>query len=234
MSDSSRLKGHGDGIYQWSYETGSYLNYTEFTGYEVKILSSDPLILAMRSEEGGVNAGWYLVCYNPLKLPFNFIPEIKIDYSPDQIYSDTTLVKFVCDVKNLSVEFGLQNISYQWDFGDGEKGSGKEVTHIYEKSGNYNVSVSVKIGDSLDSSIKSEQITVLETPDVELIAAPEFYSEVGLEFSLECKSMNAGTIGYVEWDFGDGLKGNGKLVSHAYETGSYIAMATIYNYDKSV
>jgi len=234
LSDSSRLKGHGDGIYQWSYETGSYLNYTEFTGYEVEILSSDPLILAMRNEEGGVNAGWYLACYNPLKLPFNFIPEINIDYSPDQIYSDTTLVKFVCNVKNLSDEFGSQNISYGWDFGDGEKGSGKEVTHIYGKSGNYNVSVSVRIGDSLDSQVKSEQITVLETPDVELTATPEFYSEVGLKYRLECKTKNAGTIGYVEWDFGDGEKGNGMMVSHAYETGSYIVIATIYNYDKSV
>ena len=234
LCDSSRLKGHGDGIYQWNYETGSFLNYTEFTGYEVEILSPDPLILAMRSEDGGVNAGWRLICYNPLKLPFNFIPEIDIDYSPDDIYSETTEVKFACTIKNLPDEFQSQNIIYEWDFGDGEKGSGKEVTHSYKKSGNYNVSVSVKLGDSVDFSIKSIQIKVLESPDVELIATPQFYSEDGLVYRLECKTVNSGKIGYVEWDFGDGGKGNGMMVSHAYKTGSYIAKATIYSYDKTI
>ena len=234
LGDSSRLKGHGDGIYQWSYKTGSYLNYTEFTGYEVKILSSQPLILAMRRQEGGVNADWHLISYEPSKLPFNFIPDIRIDYSPDSIYSNTTKVKFTCTVKNLPVEFQSQNISYEWDFGDGEKGSGKEAAHMYEKSGNYDVRVSVKIGDSLDSSTESTKVKVLETPDIRLIASPQFYSENGLVFELECKNINDGRIGYVEWDFGDGKKGNGILVSHAYETGSYIATATIYSYDKKV
>ena len=234
LSDSSGAKDHGDGIYQWSYETGSYLNYTEFTGYEVVILSSQPLILAMRSQEGGVNAGWRLICYNPLKLPFNFIPDISIGYSPEKIYSGSSTVKFVCTIKNLPEQFGSQSISYEWDFGDGEKGSGKEVGHIYKKSGNYQASVTVNLGGSSDSATRSEEITVLEAPDINLLATPEFYSEVGLQYRLECKSGNSGIIGYVEWDFGDGSKGNGMMVSHTYKTGSYTATATIYNYDKTV
>ena len=411
LCDSSRAKDHGDGIYQWSYEKGSYLNYTEFTGYEIKILSSDPLILAMRSRDEGVNADWRLVCYDPLKLPFNFIPEIEISYSPENIYSGSTEVNFTCTLKNFPAEFqsstlaigdsfsggivayifaegdpgyvpGQQNgliaaaedqsagipwcggvvkptgatalalgtgfantnkintiitaqgdtaanyaaglaraykgggftdwflpslnelnklwsnlantpekktaygfdygsywsstelqdyfstnawfydfvwgsnrqgvklwnlrvramryfvfpeISYEWDFGDGEKGGGKEVTHIYKKSGDFNVSVSVKPGDSVDYSVKSIQVAVIETPDIELTVAPQYYVDnEGLVYRLECKSGNAGKIGYVEWDFGDGKQGNGASVLHTYKYGVYSAKATVYNSDKTM
>jgi PKD repeat protein len=35
-------------------------------------------------------------------------------------------------------------VSYSWDFGDGEKGSGIEVEHIYAEPGYYNVTLTVK------------------------------------------------------------------------------------------
>jgi PKD repeat protein len=232
LCSCSGLAGHGDVIYQWNYETGSYLNYTEFTGYEVDVLSSDPFILAMRSREGGADADWYIVCCKPSELPFNLIPDIEVDYSPSDIYAGNTQVKFTCTVKNIPVEIQSQNISYEWDFGDGIKGTGKEVTHIYEKSGNYNLSVSVKSGGSVESSQKSVQIAVLETPDIGLIATPRYLTGKGITYVLECKMGKSSDFSDIAWDFGDGQKSKGGLVvSHIYKPGNYNAKVTLYNSD---
>jgi PKD repeat protein len=234
LCDSSGLKDHGDVISQWNYEAGSFLNYTEFTGYEIEILSSEPLILAMRSEKEGIKADWYLVCYNPSKLPFNLIPDFSVNYSPDDVYSAATDVKFICIVKNIPAEAQSNNISYEWDFGDGTKGTGKEVTHRFEKDGTYNVSVSVRLGESVDSSTKSMKLAVLESPDIELTATPRYLTGKGITYVLECKIGKLNDFSDTEWDFRDGQKSKGGLVvSHTYKPGNYVTKVTLYNSDKT-
>lgn len=233
LCESSGLRGHGDGICQWSYETGSLLNYTELTGYEARVLSSEPLIVAMRNEKGGVNAGWYLVCYRLSKLPFNWIPDFSIDCSPDKVYSAATDVTFTCTVKNVPAEFGSNDISCAWDFGDGTTGTGNGIVHRFAKDGSYNVTVSVRFGNSVDALSKSLQIAVLKSPDVRLVATPEYYVSDGLTYRMECKTDNPGAFGSVQWDFGDGNKGSTTNVLHTYKLGSYTAKATVTNTDKT-
>ncbi|MCX6086122.1 MAG: PKD domain-containing protein [Caldiserica bacterium] len=233
LCDSSGRKDHGDGIYQWDYKSGSFLNYTEFTGYEAHILSSQPLIVAMRSEKGGLGADWYLVCYKPSKLPFNWIPDFSIDCSPDKVYSAATDTTFTCTVRNVPAEFGSQDISYAWDFGDGTTGTGNGIGHRFAKDGSYNVTVSVKYGNSLDALSKSQQIAVLKSPSIRLVATPEYYVADGLTYRMECKSDYPGAFGIVEWDFGDGKKGSTTNVLHTYKLGNYTAKATVTNTDKT-
>ena len=233
MCDSSGQKNHGDGIYQWSYKTGSFLNYTEFTGYEAQVLSSVPLIVAMRSEKGGTGAGWHLVCYKPSKLPFNWVPDFSIDYAPGKVYSAATDATFTCTIKNVPAEFGSNEISYAWDFGDGTTGTGNGVVHLFAKDGSYNVTVSVKYGSSLDALSKSRQIAVLRSPDIRLVATPEYYVVDGLMYRLEVKTDNPGEFGNVAWDFGDGKNGSTTNIQHTYKLGNYTAKATVANGDNT-
>ncbi|GEM_PF-5368449 len=54
-------------------------------------------------------------------------------------------------------------VSYEWDFGDGTTGSGKEVTHTYTAPGSYNVSLTVTDNSGL-TDVAVENVTVVEAP----------------------------------------------------------------------
>jgi parallel beta-helix repeat protein len=64
---------------------------------------------------------------------------------------------------------------YDWDFGDGTKGSGVIITHSYTAQGKYNVVLTVTDDDSLTNS-KSNEITVEETENA--IYVPDDYSTI--------------------------------------------------------
>ncbi|GEM_PF-2710429 len=214
----------GDGLYQWSYETGSYSNYTEFSGYDVEILSADPTILALRSKDSGNSSKWKLVCCDPGKLPFSYTPDIELEYSPKGVYSNFTQVTVQCLTEDLPEAFLSQGSSYEWSFGDGEKDSGQSAVHVYKKPGSYTLSVSMKIGQSQTVPSKSVQIEVLASPEQAITAIPQKYTAEGLEYLLKFNSNNLVDIQSIEWDYGDGKKGSGGVVAyHVYRTGEYTA-----------
>ncbi|MBO3799677.1 MAG: PKD domain-containing protein, partial [Candidatus Brockarchaeota archaeon] len=59
--------------------------------------------------------------------------------------------------------------SCEWDFGDGERGSGVEVTHVYKKAGTYTVTLTVK-DYAGNTDIHSVTVTVTEAFPTLLIA----------------------------------------------------------------
>lgn len=46
---------------------------------------------------------------------------------------------------------------YSWDFGDGNSASGSQVTHIFQKPGTYNITLTVDDGEGLANSIQTNQ-----------------------------------------------------------------------------
>ncbi|MBO3832984.1 MAG: PQQ-binding-like beta-propeller repeat protein [Candidatus Brockarchaeota archaeon] len=63
----------------------------------------------------------------------------------------------------------LEISSYEWDFGDGERGSGAKVTHVYKKAGTYTVTLIVK-DYAGNTGIHSVTVTVVEAFPTMLIA----------------------------------------------------------------
>lgn len=59
----------------------------------------------------------------------------------------------------------VKSVEYFWDFGDGNRDIGQEVVHVYNKPGNYTVSVETKIIDQNSKTVtskESEQIFVAQ------------------------------------------------------------------------
>jgi len=69
-------------------------------------------------------------------------------------------------------------IAWDWDFGDDTTGSGKKPTHVYDKAGNYTVTLRVKDNKGAWSEKDTTEVTItekeVETRDVKVIVQDEF------------------------------------------------------------
>jgi PKD repeat protein len=80
--------------------------------------------------------------YYPLTVPFGSnlplaFPTANFTYTPIEPLADQVVVF------NASTSTCVKGtiIHYNWDFGDGETGTGQTVSHVYSADGNYNVSL---------------------------------------------------------------------------------------------
>ena len=70
---------------------------------------------------------------------------------------------------------GKEIVSYAWNLGDGTLSTNKEVTHVYQKAGRYEVTLTVIDNEGLENS-SSIKVTIEEptpTPTAEPTATPE-------------------------------------------------------------
>jgi len=123
-----------------------------------------------------------------------------------------------------------QKLSYLWDFGDGTTGTEPVVKHLYQKSGQYTVKLTVKDASGLPCDTGSTtQVVNVNTPPVPLFAALESAC-VGDTVTFDASATTDDTLNKLTyaWDFGDGTKGEGKVVKKSYQKGgAYNARLTV-------
>ena len=120
------------------------------------------------------------------------------------------------------------NVSYTWDFGDGQAGSGVTATHTYTEPGVYEALVTAL--NSRGQMSATTSITVLDAPVQGLSAAADPASlPVGAATTLSAGLLGGTNVVYT-WDFGDGQTGGGASVQHTYTApGTYTATVTASN-----
>ena len=95
----------------------------------------------------------------------------------EYVYAPLTVV---CDA-GLSTDPDGYITSYSWNFGDGQSGSGKTVSHAYPAPGTFTVTLSVRDNrDTVDSA--TEQIAVLETPSGQILRRYQWTTQDGLQY----------------------------------------------------
>lgn len=120
------------------------------------------------------------------------------------------------------------DLVYNWTFGDGTNGTGETVSHAYNTTGTYNVTLTV----TNESANATDRLTVRVVEPVEAEITPDgpIAADVdrSIEFSgSESASDNRSANVNYEWDFGDGTNATGATVEHAYDaTGTYTVTLT--------
>ncbi len=115
-------------------------------------------------------------------------------------------------------------LSYQWQFGDGNTGSGLTASHRYNQSGTYTVSFTA----SNDVGEASESLTVEVTPPPQPAQITSINADPNPVNEGESVRFSSNVQGDSpisrEWSFGDGSTAMGESPTHTYdEPGEYTA-----------
>ena len=125
--------------------------------------------------------------------------------------------------------------AYQWDFGDGRTGYGKDLRHNYTRGGVYTVCVTA-IHENGTECIICTEVVIDDTPDEGCRLSYNYYPVTDAagstipvyEFNTWTLDGNGEQYNY-RWDFGDGRKGSGSDIRHEYTSaGVYKACVEAY------
>jgi PKD repeat protein len=112
----------------------------------------------------------------------------------------------------------MDNVSYSWDFGDGDAAAGANVSHTYVDDGNYTVTMTCFDGGGGTNATTFNQEVVNLAPSINSAVIDPSPSDEGslVNFTALCSDAGANdTITYL-WDFGDGTFASGAFVTHTY------------------
>ena len=116
-------------------------------------------------------------------------------------------------------------VSYDWDFGDGTKASGIEVTHTYEKPGSYTAKLVVRDEADLPNSSASDEVAVTVNPaPAPAIAGPDVACVDEQATWRPGGAADPAGESY-KWSFGDGDTASSKEAGHAYKKPGWYSLA---------
>lgn len=123
--------------------------------------------------------------------------------------------------------------SYSWNFGDGTKGNGINVTHTYTQAASYQVTLTVKDNGGLTNStthaIQINEPAPINQPPIATITGPATAPiSQTVQFDGSGSTDADGSIVKYDWDFGQGTTSSGITVTHVYTlTGNYQVTLTV-------
>lgn len=114
-------------------------------------------------------------------------------------------------------------VYYSWDFGDGARGEGQIVSYAWSAPGIYTVTLTVTDDSGSGSAAQSTTSRVVVDAAPIADAGPDQFVTVSdVQFDGGDSADREGEIISYEWDFGDGNRGTGREVRHAYaDPGEY-------------
>ena len=123
--------------------------------------------------------------------------------------------------------------NYEWDFDDGDTDTGMVVTHSYQNSGIYSVSLEVT-DDTGAVNDTTHDITINNNAPIASFVADNYEIEPGDTVNFDASSSSdpdGDTLTY-SWDFGDGGSGSGVTESHTYtESGTFTVILMVTDDD---
>ncbi|MEM7028859.1 MAG: PKD domain-containing protein [Chloroflexota bacterium] len=146
-----------------------------------------------------------------------------ISSSPDELGSITMFTNNSDDGAD-----DTPNVSYLWQFGDGNSSTNVNPNHTYSQVGNYNVQLTITNSEGNDT--KAATISVVDVTLTGLSFSQSSPTPLGTSTTFNA-ATTAGTNVTYTWDFGDGSGlETGSSAQHTYATvGTYIVSLTAAN-----
>ncbi|MEI8052726.1 MAG: PKD domain-containing protein [Bacteroidota bacterium] len=119
----------------------------------------------------------------------------------------------------------IPSLNATWNFGDGSTGTGDTVTHVYNTTGTFIVTMSVSLPSGCSGSI-SDTITIAQPTGSYSYTGGTFCKSQSVQFNVT--STNATSY---DWDFGDGtlLNTTQATISHIYiNPGAYLPKLIVH------
>jgi len=116
-------------------------------------------------------------------------------------------------------------LNFDWDFGDGNKTSGKSrMTKVYSQGGKYKIRLTVDDNSNTEcSSQMTERVVVVNEPPIAkanknvIMKCIDKDEDLRVAFDAsQTSDVNNDELSYL-WDFGDGIQEKGEKVTHQYE-----------------
>lgn len=123
-------------------------------------------------------------------------------------------------------------VSWNWDFGNGNKSTLQNPQTVYYKPGTYTVTLLIKDKDNNEQKVTRKSfITVADTPHVDYLAGPAVSGCYPLQVNFkDGSSPGSGSINSWLWDFGDGTISHQPNPSHVFtETGQFNITLSVTN-----
>jgi parallel beta-helix repeat protein len=170
----------------------------------------------------------------PLMRPYGIpsIPPVAQIDAPDDPYFRLTVTEVMDFNAWRSYDADGIILAYEWDFGDGMKGSGDYVTHAWSAEGLYNMTLTVRDNSNETASMSVQVNVTAPLPSAWVQVRPSRSVFVGqpVTFDGSQSDSNWGGISSWEWDFGDGTRGSGTVVVHQFVSpGTYSIQLTVTN-----
>jgi PKD repeat protein len=124
-------------------------------------------------------------------------------------------------------------VSYAWNFGDGQTGSGSKPVHAYaDEKTSYTVSLTITNGLG-QTDTKTTTATIANVAPTASAGGNKSGDEgQSISFSGSATDPGVNDVLTYSWNYGDGQTGTGKNVSHAYtDNGIYNVVLTVSDGD---
>ncbi len=109
-------------------------------------------------------------------------------------------------------------VSYDWDFGDGNKARGVNARHKYSQGGTYTVTLSIRDNTSLsnNTTVTSIKAFINFTPEPVIISRDYVCAGEKISFSAKSsKDADNDKLAF-EWEMGDGFTTSSEEFTHSY------------------
>ncbi|MEM3341774.1 MAG: PKD domain-containing protein, partial [Thermoplasmata archaeon] len=181
--------------YYWDWDASDGINSIEATGEAVQHIYTRPGIYTITVNGSNTNGTLYK----------NITLNVRNRQPVANAGTDTSVYKYQSVLFDASATWDsptdINNLTYQWDFGDSNYGAGRTAYHTYTQSGNYTVTLTVTDPDG-SVSISTRRVTVINRAPV--VVAPSSISGIpgtAIMFNATITDPDGDAINIL-WDFG--------------------------------